>query len=497
MPTTVGVFRRGDLVLGFPAQNLAEVARVGAVLPMLECGPGCLGGIDLRGLHVPLLDLPCLVDHSTGRTRERLSRPELAAVLSVDGRMVALGVDRVVGLVRLPVTFDDDGALSGRGGDSLLRTTSTIHRGELLNMVDPEVLVAHPSVPTVADRRATTLALSRVQRRQMIQFDVGGAILAIPAVEINATLPRRAITRNALTGGICLGSIDLPTGTIPVVSAGALFGMGAASASDSSEIIVIPAQSGAPVGLAVDRILRIAEIDLARAVDIPRQANEGLLSARLVDTAGAALFVVDLPALRSDPRLLSLASVMAGHVSDRGATGRVSAGSGPTEAVENTAVERHRARYLLVDAGAPMAIPISSITRIVLAPETVIPVASPDPALLGLAVIDQEIMPLLMPRGAGFPRDETGRVLIVDTIGARAAIAVRQVLGVVTSAWRTRAGTDRNDAGGPEGSPRLIGAEVAAGGQASHGLHPVIDLAAEVDAIARTLPLARRTVPPT
>lgn len=480
--TTVGLFRRGDLVLGFPARNLAEVARVPGVLPMLDCSPGCLGGIDLRGLHVPLLDLPCLAATGAGRTDTTSPRPEMAVVLSVDGRLVALGVDMVVGLVRLSVTFESRPDTSHHGQGTALRTMSVIHAGELVNVVDPEFLVAQPSVTTVADRRAATLAQSHVQRRQMIQFDVGGATLAIPAVEINATLPRRTITRNALTGGICLGSIELPNGTIPVVSAGALFGMGTASASDRSEIIVIPAQSGAPVGLAVDRILRIAEIDLGRAVEIPRRPDEGLLSARLVDNGGNALFIVDLPALRREPRLQSLASVIRASAPDAPPAGRDAARGGQPEVAAGAAVERRRERYLLVDAGAPLAIPISSVTRIVVAPQTVIPVQCADPSVLGLAVIDNEVMPLLQPRDARFPRGETGRALIVDTPGARAAFAVRQVLGVITSTWRTRA----------DGGPDVVGTDGSALGKTAPGLHRIIDLAAEIDAAARTLPLARR-----
>jgi chemotaxis signal transduction protein len=488
--TTVGLFRRGDLTIGFPARTLAEVARVGAVLPLLQCGPACLGGIDLRGLHVPLLDLPTLAAGKSGAAGKRAvpPTPELAAVLSVAGRMVALGVDKVVGLVRLPVVFDP-AAPSGDAPDLTLRTMAIIHGGDLVNVVDPEAFVTHPSVPTVADRRAATLALSRVTRRQMIQFDVGGATLAIPAVDINATLPRRAITRNALSGGVCLGSIELAQGAIPVVSAGGLFGMGLPSGSETSEVIVIPLQSGAPIGLAVDRIVRIAEIDLGRAVEIPRAGDEGLLSARLVDAEGRALFVVDLRALRNDRRLQDLATVMWRNMAGQAAPeGSVTADA--TEGRAGAAVERRRDRYLVVDAGVPMAIPITSVTRIVPMPRMLIPVMRTDPAVLGLAVIEDEVMPVVTPRGADFPPSEAGRVLIVDTRGARAAVAVRRVLGVVTSSWRARTGGSR-----PDPAPTLIGAEGGAAGRGSQGLHPIIDIAAEVDAIAMSLPLARRLPP--
>jgi chemotaxis signal transduction protein len=364
-----------------------------------------------------------------------------------------------------------------------------IHRGDLVNLVNPDALVGHPDVRTVPDRRSATLALTRVQRRQMIQFDVGGATLAIPAVEIHATLPRRTITRNALTSGICLGSIELPQGPVPVVSASALFGIGSRTASESSEVIIVPLGHGAPIGLAVDRILRIAEIDLVRAVPIPRTAGEGLLSASLVDGSGAPLFLVDPEALRADRQLCDLASVTARQTAATAAPGDDT----PGDAAAAVAVERRRDRYLLVDAGQHLAVPITAVTRILPAPATVIPIDCANPCVIGLTVIDLEVMPLLRPQGARFPATEVERVLIVDTPEARAAVAVRRVLGVITSAWRARA--DAAPTEGMGGPGTLIRAEGSALGAGGRGLHATIDLVAEVDAVAEVLPAARRSRP--
>lgn len=485
---TVGLFRRGDLTVGFPASRLAEVARVPAVLPMLDCGRACLGSIDLRGLHVPLFELRAFRDDagSAAARPDAPDSPPLAAVLSVGGQMVAVAVDAVLGLDRVPTgTFVGNPRDASRGP---LHSKAVIRHGQLVNLVDPDALVAHPDVASVPDRRSATLALSRVQRRQMIQFDVGGATLAIPAVEIHATLPRRAILRNALTGGICLGSIDLPQGAVAVVSASGVFGIGSATTADSSEVIVVPLGPGAAIGLAVERIVRIAEIDVAHAVPIPRAAGEGLLSASLVDAAGSALFLVDIEALRVSQRLIDLAAVTSTSAPASAAATRTPGDDAPAGAVEH-----RRERFLVVDAGAHLAVPICAVSRILPAPSGVIPLQCPDPRVFGLTVFDREVLPLVRPGATDFPVSETGRVLIVDTPEARAAFAVRRVLGVVTSAWQARVGTSE----GPDGAagPAMIRAETGAMGASARGLHRVVDLAAEVAEIARSLPAARRSAP--
>jgi chemotaxis signal transduction protein len=484
---SLGLFRCGNLTLGFPTGRLAEVARVPAVLPMLDCSRSCLGSIDLRGLHVPLFDLRAFRAGPGGGATASGSPepPPLAAVLSVDARMVAVAVDAVLGLARVPDVAPASGDQRPDPDHGRLRVAALIHRGHLVNLVDPDALVRHPDVATVPDRRSSTLALSRVKRRQMIQFDVGGATLAIPAVAIHATLPRRSIARNALTGGICLGSIDLPQGSVAVVSASAVFGIGTATMSDTSEVIVIPLGHGAVIGLAVERILRIAEIDLGHAVPIPRATGEGLLSASLVDPAGAALFLVDPEALRTDRRLLDLSAVTTRWTESATAAAR-------TAGDENTggAVERRRERFLLVDAGPHLAVPICAVTRILPAPTNVIRLNCPDPRVIGLTVFDREVLPLVRPGRADFDASETGRVLIVDTPGARAAVAVRQVLGVVTSAWQARVG-GAEARSVPDGQA-MIRTDPGAVGAAGRGLHGVVDLAAEVDDIARMLPAARR-----
>jgi chemotaxis signal transduction protein len=341
--------------------------------------------------------------------------------------------------------------------------------------------------------------MSRVQRRQMIQFDVGGAVLAIPAVDIHATLPRRTIDRNALTGGISLGSIDLTQGQVAVVSASALFGIGTPVACEASEVIVVPMPNGALIGLAVARILRIAEVDLSQAVVMPRGAGEGLLSASLVDAGGTALFLVDPEALRSDRHLRELSAVTR--------RAPVSTTFDPRslphgQAAGEQSIERRRDRYLLLDAGARLAAQIASVTRILPMPRTIIPLAGTDPRVIGLTVIDREVLPLIRPEGMDFPTSEATRVLIVDTDRSRVAVAVRQVLGVITSQWRARTGRSE-DAGGADGHAadgpctggHLIRAAAGAEGAAPSALYRVIDLSAEADVLALSLPAARRGEP--
>jgi len=463
----LGVARCGSVHFGIPIENLAEVAQVTELRPLAHASEHVLGALDLRGLLVPVVDLSGLTRcGATGRE----SSP-FAAILRIDRRLMAIGIDEIDGMLRVPAgalqRISQAGALGdgherAGGGDlppdAQLTRGSLLHDGRVITVLDPAALLVRSgllSVPNHAEAPAPGSLPDAPKDGQpafasetdrLLIFSVGGAELALRATEIQGTVPRTAIEENALTSGFCIGSILHHKQRIPVLRTQMLTGLGSPSNDREAEIVLLRLDERQRIGLAVDRIERMMSMDRARIHPIP---------ALMADPAGVLEGI--LPARRNERQvfLLSPSAIVRNEtVRELGRLSVRKAGEPKDPLAEQSGrsdVIRERLRYLVFQAGTTLAAPAAQILRIVEPPTPITPCVSTVPGVEGVFQFDGKPALLIdLACRLGLHRqhapDRTGRVLVVSNGEHLVGFGADAVDGIETSVWK-RVGKGRRDAG--------------------------------------------------
>jgi purine-binding chemotaxis protein CheW len=242
-----GGFQLAGMPLVLPMAALREVLPCTSLLP-LPCAAACVvGGLDLRGVVVPVVDLRCVL----GRPQAPIAQPSVV-IMVVDGRILGLLVEGVTGvftaqaasLNRVQVAEPTAMVLAG----SLRREDD----GSLVNLLSPEALAALPGVPLVADPEparqvaASDSAEVVINDRSvpMMLFRCGHVPLAVDAMAVHATLSNPVLERSVLTRGHCLGVLDYAGVKLPVVDLMALVGLGSLPAVAEPQAFVLRLEAG-------------------------------------------------------------------------------------------------------------------------------------------------------------------------------------------------------------------------------------------------------------
>lgn len=133
-----------------------------------------------------------------------------------------------------------------------------------------------------------------IERLGLVTVEIAGQTVALPVARIRRVLDPLPVTR--LPGGdaATLGVVDLAGESVPLFDGAAALGLDAVATDDGVPgriVVVETGTAGTPVGLAVDRVLDIVEVDPA-SIEAP--------SARLGETGAVTGF------LRLDGRLAAV-----------------------------------------------------------------------------------------------------------------------------------------------------------------------------------------------
>lgn len=429
---TCGLMRVDRAILGIKIAHLAEVTPVASISPLLIEADGLLGALDLRGTMIPLLD----PRHLCGLPGVATA-PAFAVILRHESRLIAVGIDELVGLAHPEDgdvhTLFRPGARAGRAVAGAF-----LHDGAVVTVLSVEALFAAEDIPSVPARRlnAADRLAGTASRRPVLTFSAGEACFAIEATEVHGTVPRRTIDRNSLTSGACLGSITHHGRRIPVMDTTQVLGLGRHAQRDAAEVVVLRYPEDRLLGFAVDSIQRMVTIDMGRLTPAPAclGASGDLLSRVFVDQEGTQIFVADPAALHSRTELLEMARLSG----NRWNRDDASAPQAPPAEESGGSVVIERIRHLIFAAGRTVACPIVDVVRIVEPPATVVPAPDAAPGIVGFFAIDGQTLPLVrLSEVLGYGPD-TGprRVLIVGSDARRVGFAVSAVEGIETSSWR-------------------------------------------------------------
>ncbi len=456
-----GTMRVGSAQIGIAIEKLAEVVGpIRKLSPIMMDSQSLLGGLDLRGDLIPVLDPSSICGSGTA-----IREPQFAVILRHEGQLMGIGIDEITGLAQV---HDDDMRVFDRmaAHDPGVVLGGFLDNGTVTTVLDvPRVFTM---VDTLSVKAKSTEQVDKrdTARLQMLTFEAGGALFSIGATEVYGTVPRQKIIQGSMTGGNCLGSITYHDRRVPVMSTVGVFGVGCHKHYQDAETVVLKFPNNRLLGFAVDAINTIEAIDPDSYVPLPdviAQQNDFLSGVRIAADK-SQIYALDGVALRQDQGLVAVADLSDGPTEET---------NDGQEASENEAASGSRERYLLFDIAEPMATPLSQVVRIIPRPTELTPLLQGQRGVEGVFAHEGHSIPLInLNEDAAFDRAAIvdARVLIVGQGGKQVGFAVNRVRSIEVSAWQHRYET---------GESQEVGSLVQLGRGANSRVLQCINLAEE------------------
>ena len=485
-----GGFCIGDMQLALPMAALREVVPC-LGLVALPCPAACVvGGIDLRGVLVPVVDLRIVFGRAPGATAAAS-----VIIMVHGGSLLGLLADGVTGIF-----LHADGSESGAQyaahpaahpaahkpapgtaqaaptaapwADHAALYAGSIRRadtGDLVSVLSAAALTRLPQVPMTPDPApqrllADSAAIDQAHgaaRMPVMLVRCGRIAMAIDALAVHATLSDPAIHGSVLAQGECLGVIDYAGQHIAAVDLLALCGLGRLQGQTLMQAFVVKFDQGY-VALLVDAVLDVVSVARQQVVPVPAFALPrprlftGALPADImppsaVATSGtvaqaAALpqfLLLDAVALRATPELLGLSQTNTpspeAQAQGLAAAGQPAPAQGQAESqTDGSAQTLARREMITYELFGEEASPIEQVSEI-LRYEPGTAVFEPQGAFLGLMINRGRSIPVMcLRRLAGMeplPLDATSSVLVVQSDSDWVGFAVPRLRTIETVQW--------------------------------------------------------------
>lgn len=419
-PLAFGLARIGTSVLGFPLESMSEVCRLTGSHPLMVGSSLILGGLDLRGHLIPVLDLQALCGFPSSE------RGGFAVIARHGDRLLAFPVDEVLGICRVePHRIQ---ALSPGDGCETCVQSAFLDGDRSVSIIGLDAIFARPGVLSV---EAPQVAQSRgfdSGRIPMLIFEVGGAKFSIEAEEVYGTVPRQVIEVNAMTSGHCMGSITYHKRRVPVLSSSVVLGIGTHRDRVQTEVVVLRCSEERLIGLAVDAILDVRGVDPDQFMRIPRAVGicGGYFSGVFLREDGSQIYTISARTFLADPQIAAIV----------GLSTKVDQAAGSRIGTSATLGEAER--YLVFKAGRIFATPLAQVSCILQPPAAVVPVTQPSGGFEGFFTRLRDTVPLVdLNTRLGEARQSTGleRVLLIGEGEGQLGFRVKRVLSIEASSW--------------------------------------------------------------
>jgi len=354
-----GIIQIGEALIAIPIQHLSEVLHVQKQEPLAQSGTFLRGGIALRGQIVPVLNLQALAG-----LPEPDATTKLGVIVEYQARQLALFADRIIGIAN--ITSDDIHKMSSTAGSQAsLFPKLFAYDGSFASVLDVSATFDSPDIFTA---KRPDISKKNMLRSQvpMLTFEAGTARFSVPAVEVYAAIPRQSVESTAITMGPILGEITYHGRRIPVVCASRILGLGDGERQPRPEIVALRFPDDLVLGFAVDAIHEIGTFSGIKETTIPLwQSGRSFINRVMIRDDALQIYVVDLEKLHQADDLLTSAK-LSKIEEDLEVQPK-------TETTNERNVYREKQRYLVVDADARLAIPLSQVNRIVEPPVRVTP----------------------------------------------------------------------------------------------------------------------------
>lgn len=242
-----GIFSLGALQFGLHLDALREVVPR-AHLSALPCAlSSVVGGIDLRGVLVPVVDLRLALGREISHDEDAWS----VVVMRYEQRLLGLLASSVGGVVdcpadklsRISVLDGADAVIAGgfkRSDD-----------GTLVSVLSPRMLANMPQVPTVLDQdgvnefagsASAAGAAESVQPSYLVLIRCGAVPFALASNRVHTTLQEPRLRVSPWSSGYCMGVIEFDGQLVPAIDLVWLCGLGRKSAG-TLPVTALPGQT--------------------------------------------------------------------------------------------------------------------------------------------------------------------------------------------------------------------------------------------------------------
>lgn len=323
-----GSFRIGEMTLALPMRSVREVVPFHKLVAVPCPQPWIKGGLDLRGVSIPVLDLECLLNRP-GHVYE----PGCILLVAHNDHLLGLIADQVKALffadpAKLhPVSSSDSVARIFAG--SLMNT----ELNQLVNVLSTEALFDLPGLPKAKDPephrqsidQQTSVEDAALNTRQpLMLMQSSHTLFAVNPKDIETTVVNPVLLPSEYAGGFYKGNLQYREQIIPAIDLATYLGMGARHTQKQAtqQAFVIRVNNN-PLAFLIDRVLDIVHVPQNSVIALPAfglsKAGqlEGALPSTVFETndahakRGPQYFVLSCPRICEDQELLELASILA------------------------------------------------------------------------------------------------------------------------------------------------------------------------------------------
>lgn len=398
-----GVFQLASMQLALPLGALREVVPLGTLEP-LPAPAGCVvGGLDLRGAIVPVLDITRLLDTDCTQRRRNV------VIMAYGGGLLGLLADGVVGVfdcppARMSRITTGDGSLSLLCG-GFIRSDD----GSVVSVLSPQAISALPGVPMAVEHDCAEGGMPTAQQTSQspeteqthyMLMQCGAIPLALPSEAVHTIIINPEVQPSAMSGGSCLGTIEFDALKVPALDLVRICGLGGDAAHPPGQAFVVKYPDGL-VAFMVERIIDVVRPRDDTLVPLPPRAlpNPALFAGMLPTAALGEVSSLQTAStlgyyLALSPQALLQSTELCGVARMNTPAASHGATQGLSLLPRGQAPRMPRARMLTyrLSANVEVATPIDQIAEIL--------AWSPATAILGER---SEAMALVMNRGRAIP----------------------------------------------------------------------------------------------
>lgn len=372
-----GAFQLGSMGLALPMNVLREVVPLTHLRQLPTVVPWVLGGLDLRGVLVPVVDLSLLL----GQTENPANR-RCVVIVALNGRLAgvaATAVDCLFSASTHKLNLFHSIHPVGRVAKGCLKNPAS---GHLLSVLCAEALMTLPQLPAVTDpephRQSHSMSEEQASAEEhhrvpLLLMRSEGLLFAVNPEEIETTMPRAPLQSKDVCNGHYKGNVVYRDREIPAILLTEYLNMGCENIKSDIPIndcaqpaFVLRFGQGA-MAVLIDEILDIVHVHPNHLIDLPhipalrttvlRQtiATQSIYPEQAND---AHFYVIHAEGLMSDSRLKSLADLVHDAESMKGTSGELS--------VQRSSLQRLEVdqRVIVFDMNGDHAIPIGEIAEV-------------------------------------------------------------------------------------------------------------------------------------
>lgn len=494
----LGGFLLDDMELALPLSALREVQPCTELSPLPCPNRAVVGGLNLRGVVVPVLDLRLLL----GKPAHELRQP-CVVIMVHDGHVLGLLSTGVSGVFEVPEAAIKPMASSE--GEAALCQGTVVRQdsGTSVGLISAQALFASPEIPRTLDPEPERSQHDEEQggagENIPVQLPVmlmrcGKVALSIDAMAVSATLLSPQVLSSPLAMGHCKGVIEHAGMLLPALDFQSLLGLGPAQEPELSQAFVMNTPDGA-IAFLITEVMDVVRCNESDFLPVPRFAlphptlftgtlPRAALADDIVQRSRASItqfLRVNGQALQEDAEVRNLAST----VRQRGSQAHLHGND--TRSFVASAQAAHQGRAVLTFMlGGETATPLEQVQEIL--PYTPdISIFDTRGSLLGVLVNRGRSIPVMCLSGlVGLPPPEVSpavSVLVVDAGGALIGFAVPMLRSIEQTQWEPHLMNGSTGGTDDLASALRSKALVKVGDDRSSRMLPLLDLSATARAL--------------